>query len=81
MIAEQLLNFRHTEPFKPFVINMADGKSYVVDHPEVLGYVPGARVAAVWSRKGNAWSQLDVSLMTSLDPYIRGRAGPRRRSR
>ena len=80
MTAEQLFEYHVARPFKPFVISMADGRSYEVDHPEVLGYVPGARVATLWVRDPSAWRHLDVSMITSLDSQIAKRNRPRRRA-
>jgi hypothetical protein len=36
MTADQLREFKHTVPFKPFTIHMSDGSRFHVDDPESL---------------------------------------------
>jgi hypothetical protein len=36
MNADQLRDFKHRTPFKPFTIHMNDGKEFLVDDPESL---------------------------------------------
>jgi hypothetical protein len=64
MTGEQLRNFHSAQPFKPFVIHLADGRSIEVRHPEMLAYAFPARSFAVWTR--DSYSVIDLLLVTEL---------------
>lgn len=68
MTTKQLYAYHNARPFKPFHIRMADGREYLVDHPEMLAYAEGARLCAVWDADAEAFIQLDLLLMTSINP-------------
>ena len=36
MTAKRIMNYVAAEPFRPFRINMASGKSYNIRHPEMI---------------------------------------------
>lgn len=64
MTGEQLRNFHRAQPFKPFVIHLADGRSVDVRHPEMLAYAFPARSFAVWTK--DSYSVIDLLLVTEL---------------
>lgn len=77
MSAEQLRNFHQAQPFKPFLIHLADGRSIEVRHPEMLAYAFPARAFAVWTR--DSYSVIDLLLVTELK-HRNGVGRPRRRT-
>ena len=36
MTAQRIVNYVTAEPFRPFRINMASGKKYLIRHPEMI---------------------------------------------
>lgn len=66
MRAESLYQTIHAEPFRPFTINLADGKTFYVTHPDWIGLPPNARTAVIFS-KDDRVSLVDVGLITWID--------------
>jgi len=52
------------QPFQPFKIRLADGRSLPVSHPEYVAI--GTRLAIVVA-EDNSWSVLEPLLIVSLD--------------
>lgn len=52
------------QPFEPFSIRLADGRSIPVDHPEFVA-VGGRRVIVV--AEDDSWSVVEPLLIVSLD--------------
>jgi hypothetical protein len=76
MAVEQLRKFHTAQPFQPFEIHLADGRSVRVPHRELLAVPPkAARTFAVWVDDG--FEVIDLLLVTSLRPM---RSSTRRRS-
>ena len=80
MTTKQLAEFHAARPFVPFYICMADGRKYLVDRPEMLGYVPGTKTCTVWMPEAEAFRLLDLLLMTSLEPAAKKTRKPRRKA-
>jgi hypothetical protein len=72
----------HKEPFEPFVVRLADGRSVPVPHPDFVALSP--RRIIVVSDDGS-WTVVEPLLIASLDyapaPGDRGNGPSRRRSR
>lgn len=51
-------------PFKPFTISLADGRSFLVPHPELVA-VGKRRVIVV--KPDDSWSEVEPLLIVSLD--------------
>jgi hypothetical protein len=64
MDVEGLREALHKEPFEPFTIRMADGRSLPVPHPDFLAVAP-RRVVLVG--EDASWSVLEPRLIASLD--------------
>jgi hypothetical protein len=64
-------------PFRPFDINLADGRSLPVEHPEFVGQSPTGRTIGVGLADGSI-EIVDTLLVTSLKPRANG---SRRRGR
>lgn len=54
----------HKQPFKPFAISLADGRSFFVSHPELVA-VGKRRVIVV--EPDDSWSEIEPLLIVSLD--------------
>lgn len=65
MQASEFQSVYRAEPFKPFVINMADGRSVSVGHPEFIAVSPNGRTAVVFEENGS-FEIVDVMLVTSI---------------
>ncbi len=65
MTVEQLRNFHKAQPFRPFTIHLADGRSIPVPHSEFLSHSPSGRTAIVY-HPDDTWSVIDLLLVTEL---------------
>ena len=65
MISQQYRNLLRDEPFKPFTVHLADGRSFAVDHPEFTSLSPSGRLITVWDKDGAA-EIIDQLLVTSV---------------
>ena len=66
------------QPFQPFELHLADGRSLPVEHPECLAISPPGRTVGVALRDGTI-EVVDLLLVTSLKPISNRRS--RRRGR
>lgn len=62
-----------TEPFHPFEIHLADGRSLSVPHPEYLWINPPGRTIVV-ALKDGTFEIVDLLLVTSLRLHANGRS-------
>lgn len=65
MTLEQLRAVREANPFHPFTIHLADGRSFRVPHRDYLSMSPGGRTVIVY-QGDEAFSILDLLLVTEL---------------
>lgn len=65
MTAEALRQARETNPFRPFIIRISDGRSFRIQHRDYLSVGPSGLIAVVYNDRGGA-SMLDVMLITEL---------------
>ena len=65
MTVRQLFKVRDAQPFRPFVIHLADGRALDVQHPEFLSIAPKERTAIVYERDDSR-EVIDVDLVTGL---------------
>jgi hypothetical protein len=66
MTIEQLRTTHHATPFQPFTIRMADGRHFLIPHPDFLSMSPSGRTAVIFHADGSA-SIVDLLLMTELE--------------
>jgi hypothetical protein len=71
MTAEQLRAMRDANPFRPFTIHLADGRSLAVRHRDFVSQSPGGRTIIVF-RSDETFSVVDLHVVTEL--AIRGPA-------
>ena len=69
MSPEQFRLTREANPFRPFIIHMADGRSYSVPHRDFCSQSPaGYRTILVFHPEGEgAFSIVDLNLVTELE--------------
>ncbi len=77
MTIEQFRNFYNAQPFRPFVIHLADGRQVPVRHREFIMAVPSGRTVIV-CQPDDTLNIIDLLLVTDLElkPTT---DGPRRR--
>jgi hypothetical protein len=66
MTIQELRKMLHAQPFRPFDIHLADGRSISVNHPEFVGEAPSGRTIGVGTVDG--FEIVDLLLVTSLKP-------------
>ena len=64
MTSEKLRQVHRVRPFVPFDVNLADGRSFRVSHPEMVAI--GARQFAIIYGDDEAFEIVDLLLVTSL---------------
>ncbi|MDX1968498.1 MAG: hypothetical protein SFV23_15075 [Planctomycetaceae bacterium] len=65
MTTEQFKTTLHLQPFRPFTIRMADGRTFDVTHPDFVAQSPSGRTVIVF-QPDESYSVLDLLLMTEL---------------
>ncbi len=82
MTIERLREAQRSEPFKPFTLRLADGRSFRVNHPEFLALPPKAndRTFLLFLEsddpdRESPMTILDSFLVVSLDFGEQGRNG------
>ena len=65
MKSEDIKKVLHAQPFRPFVINLADGRALPVKHQEFVALAPSGRHMIVYG-KGSDYHVVDLIMVTSL---------------
>ena len=65
MTTDQFKTTLHLQPFRPFTIRMADGRSFPVTHPDFVAQSPSGRTVIVF-QPDETYRVLDLLLMTEL---------------
>jgi hypothetical protein len=66
MTVEQLIQFQHAQPFRPYRIHLADGRHLDVGHQDFLARSPAGRTAIVCKRD-ETFELIDLLLVASLE--------------
>jgi hypothetical protein len=66
MTIEQLRNLYNAQPFRPFVIHLADGRAIPVNHREFIMSVPSGRTLIV-AQPDDTVDIIDLLLVTDLE--------------
>ncbi|HEY7424778.1 MAG TPA: hypothetical protein VH682_11160 [Gemmataceae bacterium] len=66
MTAEQLRTMRDANPFRPFTIHLADGRTLAVPHRDFVSQSPSGRTIIVY-RPDDTFSVVDLYLVTELE--------------
>ncbi len=68
MTAGQFREMREANPFRPFTIHLADGRTLAVPHRDFVSQSPGGRTIIVYqSGTEEAFSIVDLYLVTELE--------------
>ncbi len=80
MTIEQLRNFYDEQPFRPFVLHLADGRAIPVMHREFMASAPSGRTITVF-QPDDTLNVVDLLLVTDLEvkPTTNG-SGKRRKA-
>ena len=79
MTIDQIREFYNAQPFRPFVIHLADGREIPVHHREYIMAAPSGRTLNVY-QPDDTLNVIDLLLVTDLE--IKGKAnGSRKRRR
>jgi len=66
MTLERFRDAMRAEPFVPFRVHLADGRSISVVHPESVAWNPSGRTAVI-IQPDDSWQHIDLLLVTSLE--------------
>jgi hypothetical protein len=80
MSTEQLKTAWKAQPFRPFVIHLADGRAIKVVHSDFLSRSPSGRTIIV-HQPDESWNVIDLLLVTDLEITANGHGKRRRRGR
>jgi hypothetical protein len=80
MTLEAFREVLNAQPFQPFVMHIADGRSIAVVSREFVMRDPSGRTVLVYQPDGRL-STIDLLLVTELEKRPNGDAGARRRRR
>lgn len=72
MNVEQLREMLRGQPFHPFELYLADGRSIPVDHPEMVAIAPAPGRTIGVGRSDGTIEIVDLLLVTSLKPQPNG---------
>ncbi len=73
MTAKRIVNYMTAEPFRPFRINMASGKSYDIRHPEMIQIGRTTATVFTWLSENEEEAkereqELSIILIESVEP-------------
>lgn len=77
MTIDQLQQIMHAQPFKPFRLYLADGRSLDIVHPDFVARSPSGRTAIVY-KSDESFEIVDLLLVVSID-VPNGKPASRRR--
>jgi hypothetical protein len=66
MTADQFRNVRTADPFQPFTIQIAGGRTYKVQHRDFVSQSPGGRTIIVY-HQAESFSIVDLALVTEVE--------------
>ena len=67
MTIEKFREMIHANPFTPFNVRLADGKSIPVIHPDFASTSPSGRIACIFHGSNDASTFVDMMLVTALE--------------
>jgi hypothetical protein len=68
MTTEQFRSTLRQQPFRPFTIRMADGRTFDVPHPDFVAPSPSGRTVIVF-QADDSYSALELLLMTEVEVH------------
>ncbi|MEX2317624.1 MAG: hypothetical protein WD669_10770 [Pirellulales bacterium] len=79
MTIEKVREFYNVQPFRPFVMDLADGRQIAVQHREFMATAPSGRTVTVY-QPDDTLNVVDLLLVTDLEIKT-GTNGARKRRR
>jgi hypothetical protein len=80
MTIELVRDAYNAQPFRPFVMHLADGRQVAVQHPEFMAAAPSGRTVTVY-QPDDTMNIVDLLLVTDLEfPSAAGGSGKRRKA-
>ncbi len=80
MTIDRVRELYNAQPFRPFVIHLADGRRLVVEHREFMALSPSGRTITV-HQPDDSLNIIDLLLVTDLEITTPSNGGARRRKR
>lgn len=74
MTIEELRKVYQAQPFRPFVLHLADGRTFKIPHREFVAHSPKGRTLIVFG-EGDDFDILDLLLVTGIEGYSSGSSG------
>ena len=71
MTIEQVRNLYDAQPFRPFVMHLADGRELPVHHREFMASAPSGRTVIVY-QPDDSFNIVDLLLVTDLEVNAEG---------
>jgi hypothetical protein len=78
MTIDQIRTFYEAQPFRPFEIHLADGRSIAVRSREFMASAPSGRTVIVY-QPDDTWNVIDLLLATDLEAMPIGNGGCKRK--
>jgi hypothetical protein len=78
MTIERLRYFYNAQPFRPFLIPLADGRQIPVQHREFIATAPSGRTVTVY-QPDDSLNVIDLLLVTDLEVKPAGNGSGKRR--
>ncbi len=66
MTVEKMRDFYQAEPFRPFIIHLADGRAIPVVHREFIAAAPSGRTLAIYQPE-DTFNLVDLLLVTDVE--------------
>lgn len=66
MTVEKMRDFYQAEPFRPFIIHLADGRQIPVAHREFIAAAPSGRTMAIY-QPDDTFNLIDLLLVTDVE--------------
>jgi hypothetical protein len=66
MTVEKMRDFYQAEPFRPFIIHLADGRQIPVVHREFIAAAPSGRTLAIY-QPDDTFNLIDPLLVTDIE--------------
>jgi hypothetical protein len=66
MTVERMRDFYQAEPFRPFIIHLADGRQIPVAHREFIAAAPSGRTLAIY-QPDDTFNLIDLLLVTDVE--------------
>jgi len=70
MTIEQLRKVYDAQPFQPFTVHLADGRSFSVPHRDFISHHPKGRTLIIYGESKGDFNILDLLLVTGIEVNV-----------